>query len=229
MIDVVTPDRYTEFGPQLKEMYELRHRVFVERLGWDLSGSKGAKSRDPSAITHEERDQFDRCDPTYLLWRDHRGRVSGSWRLMPTTGPYMAKDVFPELLDGLPPPASPDIWEGSRFAVEEDVLRNGQIGRRGLAAASQITSGVFCGVTEFCLAKGIREVLCVYETRIARILPLAGCLPDWQSHPHEISGMPVVLGRFAMTNVFLQKLRTKRRSQASVIRSAPWLDNSKVA
>src|SRR3546814_1044806 len=37
------------------------------------------------------------------------------------TGPYMLRDVFPQLLDGLPPPCGPRIWEGSRRSEERRV------------------------------------------------------------------------------------------------------------
>ncbi len=38
-------------------------------------------------------------------------------RLLPTTGPYMLADVFPQLLRGEDPPKAEHIWEISRFAV----------------------------------------------------------------------------------------------------------------
>ena len=46
--------------------------------------------------------------------------IIGGWRLRPTTLPYMMKDVFPQLLGGTPAPVRPDIWEISRFAVDEE-------------------------------------------------------------------------------------------------------------
>jgi len=43
--------------------------------------------------------------------------VVGCWRLLPTTGPYMLKDIFSHLLWGKPAPEQPDVWEISRFAI----------------------------------------------------------------------------------------------------------------
>ena len=43
--------------------------------------------------------------------------VLGCWRLLPTTGPNMLKDTFPQLLHGHPAPHQTDVWELSRFAV----------------------------------------------------------------------------------------------------------------
>ena len=83
-----------------------RHKVFVEQLGWELQTQDGA-----------ERDQFDRPDTVYVVAQDDNGHVSGCARLLPTTRPYLLGEVFPQLLNGLLPPCSPDVWELSRFAA----------------------------------------------------------------------------------------------------------------
>jgi acyl homoserine lactone synthase len=46
--------------------------------------------------------------------------LRGCWRALPTEGPYMLKDTFPELLYGQVAPEDPRIWELSRFAIEAD-------------------------------------------------------------------------------------------------------------
>ena len=89
-------------------MYKLRHEVFHDRLGWEVSSDNGM-----------EHDVFDEVDPVYVLVRGDRQQIIGCWRLLPTTGPYMLKDVFPQLLHGQPAPERPDVWELSRFAVAE--------------------------------------------------------------------------------------------------------------
>ena len=141
-----------------------------------------------------------------------------------TTGSYMLKDVFGVLLEGDAPPEHPQVWEGSRFAVaalERD--------RNGLSEPSRITSEIFCGVTEFCLNMGIREVLTVYDIRLSRILPRAGCLPKARSRGHRIGNTISVMARFEMSEAFLRRLRRASNIAGSVIRSAPWLDVAKVA
>lgn len=92
----------------LDSMYGLRHKMFFERLQWQVDSRDG-----------KEKDWFDRLEPTYVVARStvQRNRALGSWRLLPTTGPYMLKDVFPELLHGQDAPSDPSIWEASRFAV----------------------------------------------------------------------------------------------------------------
>jgi len=56
-------------------------------------------------------------DQACVLVRNEKDLVDGCWRVLPTTGSYMLKDVFPVLLRGENAPCSPDVWEISRFAV----------------------------------------------------------------------------------------------------------------
>ncbi len=87
-------------------MYRLRHEVFHDRLGWDVTSDNGM-----------EHDEFDEANPVYVLVRDDENEMLGCWRLLPTTGPNMLKDTFPQLLHGQPAPQQTNIWELSRFAV----------------------------------------------------------------------------------------------------------------
>lgn len=98
-------------APLLDSMYALRHAMFSDRLQWKVESHNG-----------REKDWFDRLEPTYVVARSavNSATASGSWRLLPTTGPYMLKDVFPELLHGQSAPQDPRIWEASRFAVSRD-------------------------------------------------------------------------------------------------------------
>jgi acyl homoserine lactone synthase len=93
-------------GLDLDKMFRLRFRMFRERLGWDVSSTDG-----------REHDSFDALQPLYVLAKEG-GAVVGCWRMLPTTGPNMLRDTFPELLAGMPAPADERIWELSRFAVD---------------------------------------------------------------------------------------------------------------
>lgn len=205
MIDVVTPDLYAAYAAELQLMFQQRYRVFKQRLGWDVAGQAG-----------EERDAFDDLYPIYLLAYD--GSVlAGSWRFLPTTGPYMLRDVFSQLLAGAKAPYHPLIWEGSRFAVETRGSRR------------HVSSELLCAVTETCIAFGIRELITVYDARMERLLPRLGCPPKWQSQPCRIAGAPAFTGRFDMNRETLVSLRTVAGIQGSVIRNAPFLDEAAVA
>ena len=91
----------------LHAMFQLRYSVFHERLGWDVQAREGL-----------ERDGYDDLpDVAYVLAKHPGGSVDACWRLLPTTGPYMLRDSFPQLLHGQSAPMSDDCWELSRFAV----------------------------------------------------------------------------------------------------------------
>lgn len=94
---------------ELWDMYKLRARIFKDRMGWDVPILSGM-----------EIDGYDALDPHYMMIRDEDNALKGCWRALPTEGPYMLKDTFPELLHGAEAPADPKIWELSRFAIEAD-------------------------------------------------------------------------------------------------------------
>lgn len=205
MIDCLTPADWHGRNHLLQDMHQLRCRVFKGRLDWEVSDENGF-----------EWDTFDTLDPIYLLAHDDNDRLVGTWRMLPTTGPYMLRDVFPVLLDGTPAPASPTIWEGSRFAVDCDY-----VGRSGLGAVSKVTSEIFCAVIELCLAHGVEEVVTVYDARIARLLPRIGCAPKWRSKVHRIGKTLTMAGRFDVNETVLERVRERGGIEGPVIRSLP--------
>lgn len=98
-------------------MYRLRHEVFHDRLGWDVTSDNGM-----------EHDEFDEASPVYVLASGDENEVLGCWRMLPTTGPNMLKDTFPQLLHGQPAPQQANVWELSRFAINSDKLESGGFG-----------------------------------------------------------------------------------------------------
>ena len=213
MINVITPEVYENNRLLLSEMFRLRYRVFCERLEWDVNAEDG-----------EERDGFDELGPTYILARDVTGRVEGAWRILPTTGPNMLRDTFPQLLEGRLVPADERIWEASRFAVE-----CGEGGCESLAAVSSVTSELFCGLVEYCISAGIEQVVTVYDIRIARLLPRVGCTPLWKTKPQRVGKTLALAGGFETSETVLAELRTAGGITASVVQNAPWIQPRKAA
>lgn len=207
MIDVLDHAEALKQPAIIEAMHRLRYRVFKERLAWNVSTENGL-----------ERDRFDDLGPLYLLAIDDHERVVGTWRMLPTTGSYMLRDVFPMLLGGAEPPCDPRTWEGSRFAVDCPYE-----GRSGLAALNRVTAEIFCAVVEFAMANGIDEVVTVYDMRIARLLARIGCRPKWRGPVVQIGNTRTMAGRFDANAEVLAEIRRKNGIRRSVIRSAPWL------
>ncbi|MEO3431586.1 acyl-homoserine-lactone synthase [Inquilinus sp. CAU 1745] len=208
MIDILTNVDRRARAEDFDAMHLLRGRVFKDRLGWEVDCRDG-----------RERDAFDDLDPTYLLAFGPTGAVAGSWRLLPTTGPYMMKDTeaFHPLLKDGEAPRRPRLWEASRFAVD---MGSGSDG--GLAAVGQITAELFHGLVEHCMAEGIEEILTVYDRRIARLLPRVGCHPLWTVGPMPIGGVPTHAGLFDAGPAMLAAIREATGISGSVVGHAPW-------
>lgn len=200
MIRVLTPYDYEAHRDLLEQMFALRYRVFYERMGWDVTVDNG-----------REIDKYDALSPYYFLAIDDDERVIGTWRLLPTTGPYMLPDVFGVLMEGEPVPRSARVWECSRFAVDD------HDGARSAQSIHRITSELFCGLIEYCLEVGIEEVVTVYDLRVARLLPRIGCLPSWKTAVKRIGVTAAMAGRFAITHSVLETCRRRNDIIGSVL------------
>lgn len=146
-------DRHT-----MQEMFKFRYKVFREQLEWDVKTCDGL-----------EIDEYDQQKPVYMVAKNPMNLIEGCWRFLPTTGIYMLKDTFPQLLRGEPAPVATDIWELSRFAVVSS-------DRGDLAQASigTTTFEMIRRAVEYADAKGIRHYVTVTSVGLERALRSAG-------------------------------------------------------
>jgi acyl homoserine lactone synthase len=154
-----------------------RHKVFVERLGWQLQ-----------TLNNTEQDQFDRVDTVYIISRDQYGDVSGCARLLPTTQPYLLGEVFPQLLNGMPIPNSPDVWELSRFAA---VNFNAKTSSESGQFSSPITLALLHEAIAFAAKNGAKRIITVSPVGIERLLNRAGVRAHRAGPPMIIDGHPI--------------------------------------
>ncbi|MGB3272977.1 MAG: acyl-homoserine-lactone synthase TraI [Xanthobacteraceae bacterium] len=150
----VKPEDMGAFGDLIAEMHRLRARVFGGRLGWDVEIQDGV-----------ETDGFDRLSPVYILAVAERGPVLGCARLLPTTGPTMLADAFPQLLAGGRLDAHPRMIESSRFCV--DTGTDEAATTRGLHRA---TLTLFAAIIEWSMGAGYREIVTATDVRFERLL-----------------------------------------------------------
>lgn len=154
-----------------------RHKVFVETLGWKLITRNGM-----------ELDQFDRPDTVYVVSQDEHGSVNGCTRLLPTNHPYLLCEVFPQLLNGLPPPCTPDVWELSRFAaVDFNNQTSSALGQfSSLIAIELLQKSIACAA-----AHGAKRLITVSPIGIERLLRRAGFHAHRAGPPMVIDGHPI--------------------------------------
>jgi acyl homoserine lactone synthase len=140
----------------INEMYRLRARVFHGRLGWDIP-----------TIAGMEIDGYDALGPHYMLIQGDDRRVRGCWRLMPTEGPNMLKDTFPQLLHGAAAPVGRHIWELSRFAIDTS-------GEEKSFGFADVTMQAIHELVTFADRMGITRYVTVTTTPIERLLRKTG-------------------------------------------------------
>ncbi len=156
-------------GAQLLDsMYRLRSDVFHGRLDWDVRVENG-----------REHDWFDLIGPHYLVAHDGASKALGCSRLLPTIGPNMLRDIFPFLLDGIPPPTSPDIWEVSRFAISGDCAGDG-------FGFGDVPSAMLTEMFRFAGAHSIADLVGVTSAPIERMLRHMGLRVERLGTPRRI-------------------------------------------
>lgn len=139
-------------------MFAFRHEVFFKKLGWDVE-------------THGnlEYDLFDTFNPVYMVAKDDKESIEGCWRLLPTTGSYMLRDTFPQLLRGEEIPCDKQIWELSRFAVDAS-----SEGGNMQAPLNSLTMGMIRNLYDFAVSHQIDQFVTVTSVALERLLKRTG-------------------------------------------------------
>jgi len=111
MIECMTFSTAGEFGNALVDFHRLRYRLYIEREGWDIPH-----------FDNLEYDAFDTPAAVYLIKRHPETQeVMGGLRLIPTTQPYLAEHVWPNIIQTRPIPKSPEVWEGTRMCAAPEL------------------------------------------------------------------------------------------------------------
>lgn len=161
----------------LDNVERYRHKVFVETLGWDLVTEQG-----------RERDQFDSDETIYLAARDESENIIGTGRLLPTTGPYLLGDVFPQLMGGAEVPRDARVWELSRFAAVDFTSPNaGALGQ----FSSEVTIALFHSALDVAEAHGAERIITVSPLGVERLLRRKGIQAHRAAPPMVVGGHPI--------------------------------------
>jgi acyl homoserine lactone synthase len=151
-------DKRENISPDyLEGMHKLRASVFKDKKGWDVS-----------IIADMEIDGYDALAPSYMLLIDdhNENKVTGCWRILPTTGPYMLKDTFPSLLTTKKPPRATNVWELSRFAINS--------GDRGGFGFSDTAMQAISHLIRHAHSQHIEKLITVTSVGVEKMLMRAG-------------------------------------------------------
>lgn len=198
MIEIVTPENQHLYSDAMEQAYRLRHRVFVDEMGWkDLRKQDG-----------REIDQFDDGRAVHMLYmRD--GTVLGYQRMLPSTQPHLLSQILPELCED-EPPVGPHIWEWTRYCVEPAHRERGR-------ALSPVANALLSGIVEWGSASGVNTIIIemnpIWLLRLVqlhfRVRPLG--------LPRTIDGQDVVAVTASFDRRTQSRLEEMRGSKGSVL------------
>ena len=191
MIRLIPGSQRAQFPVEVAQMHEIRKRTFHDRLNWQVR-----------TLRSWEIDEFDALDPLYLCSIGSNGAVRGSLRLLPTTGPNMLADVFPELLPDGTRIESATIWESSRFSVDQEAAAE-----RSENLLNRVTGELLIGIVEVGLRVGLTDVVSVYDALFSRILKRADCAAELIGKPARIGSVMGYAALFEISDRMLENLR----------------------
>jgi acyl homoserine lactone synthase len=141
------------------QMFRARAEVFHKRLRWNVVVRNGW-----------EIDRYDENeDPVYLVTIEGSRTISGSLRLLPTTGPTMLSNEFANFFDEPIDVESPTAWECTRFCIHPF--------NPGCETRRQISTRLLIGLCELCLLSGVEQIVAVYENCMSRVYGRIGWVP----------------------------------------------------
>ncbi len=203
MIRTIQGSSAPMFPIEMNAMFRARAAVFGERLGWNVSIKEGC-----------EVDPYDAFDPLYLTCIDElTGRVCGSLRLLPTTGPNMLKDCFGPFFEEPVDIESPLIWECTRFCVHPETggLETSATG------AMRVTWELMLGICEIALRAGISQIQGVYEEPMIRVYKRTRWSPVSIARTEKLGKLPVHVGLWDVNEQTLARMQRASGITASIL------------
>jgi acyl-homoserine lactone synthase len=198
MIHVITAKDFDTQHDLLEKAWRLRHKIFVEEMGWLALARPDGR----------EIDEFDDDHAVHLLALADDELVGYS-RLLPTTRPYVLSTHLPGLCEG-PPPSATHIVEWSRIGVADQVRTSGR--RLNPTALALLT-----GIVEWGLPRGLRGFVSEMPTSwLLRLLQLhIHALP--LGLPQIVDGVEIVAVNAAFDARSLRQLQAVRGSTTTVL------------
>ncbi|EJB07200.1 N-acyl-L-homoserine lactone synthetase [Rhizobium leguminosarum bv. trifolii WSM597] len=161
MLRILTRDMLDTDRRAFDDMFRARAAVFRDRLGWQVD------VRDQC-----ERDRYDETeDPVYLVTQQPSGTLTGSLRLLPTTGATMLKSEFRDFFDHPIDVDSPTCWECTRFCVHPPAQDADQNSLRTVATE------LLSGLCDLALDTGIESIVGVYDAAMIGVYRRIGWRP----------------------------------------------------
>ncbi len=144
-----------ETKEELTQAYQLRHRVFAEKLRWV-----------PETDDGQEMDMYDLWGVTVGLL-DHHETLLGMARLLPSSGKFMLENEFGSLLpQGYTIRKERDTAEITRLAVNPAI--------QDTKLSTQVMLGILKGIYQWAVENEVRYYYLEVEHRFLRALRMLG-------------------------------------------------------
>lgn len=182
MIIYILPGQRTKYRRELDQFFKLRKRVFCDQYGWVEALPDG-----------REVDRYDSLYNVYILYTDPESKeVAGGARLMPTLGDTLMHSVWSDMLPQKNAYRSNDIWEVTRFCVDDssNASRKGNFVNRATLALS-------LAVMEFGSVNGINQVIGVCEKKFFDMSSSYGAHAEIISTKIDENGTEISCGLWA--------------------------------
>lgn len=179
----------------MERVWRFRYQRFVEQLGWEAV-------RRPDCW---ERDQFDGPAAVHLVL-EHDKQIVGYSRLLPTSVPYLAADLYPSRTADLPTKRYPFEW--TRCAAISAASIND-------IKASDI---LMTGVLECLLALGARDIVFLTYPRVIAMMKRRGYRFDRIETVSVENGTAIQLAAAGLSRELLELHRKRYRICRSVLR-----------
>jgi acyl-homoserine lactone synthase len=171
MIEIVTKHNANLYPEALRQMFHLRHLIFVEQMHWEAL-------RRPDGL---EKDEFDTEDTIYLILQDDDGRLIGSHRFLPTLKPHVVGSVFHDLCNKKGVQVGPRIYEIGRSCIDTQYISG--------AALETAKAHLAVGVMEFALMAGVEHLTSIGSLHYLQRLLARGWRVMPLGYPREIDGV----------------------------------------
>ena len=179
----------------LIEMHRVRKFIFKDRMGWDVDISNDEL----------EIDNYDLPETVYILARDEKKRISGVWRMLPSTSPSMIRDLWPEFLEDFHLPQDYFSWEVSRFGVHSYEKNR----RSNILNFNDITAKLITGLVTVCNIANIKNIYTMYNPQVGRAVSRTGFVASEVSKEFPVDGKASIVGRFQTDARMLKDVNQK--------------------
>ena len=184
-----------------EQVHALRHRVFVEEMGWE-------------ALRSSDGLEIDEFDTPYAIHhvaiRD--GKVAGYQRMLPTIRPHLLSQDL-NYLCAERAPTGPGVWEVTRYCVAPAF-------REGRRAVGIVGSELLAATVEWATASNVTRLLYAFETSwIARAVQL-GFRVRSLGFPRKVENQTVVAAELIYGPDTLSTIQHYRNHFDSVIEFA---------